>query len=437
MKKLSYIFLIVMSFLVINNVSAEEKMVVCSYKNEFEEKNQIIAGENLTQEIYIYYDITRQTNVVYNYELSVKLYDDRVVSYGKGIAFDRTFSIRYEGTGELFEISGQNELFDCPDFGYYAHSFYGEPEMNQNAICYDNNGECEAYGSFSEKSTASNLINDYQSEIDNQIIKVNNIIDEYKKDSSIIANLKENSDEFQDENYSKKIISEIYSDTYLEYANNFPVYATEYLKVKLSMEGNVEELVSNFIISSLHSFWDDLIEAVNNNPGIDSVTAEKLVTIITEEKNQLTQNFVTDNMKDYLTNVNGEDYYIDDLIGEAFDDCASLLGESAKWFQLILDIMKYVAITALVILSIMDFLKSVAAQDNDALNKAFKTVTLRLVYTVIIFFIPIILNFAFTLVGIYPSDDCLENANPVVEEVKEPDYNAPDGTGIEAPHTAY
>ena len=94
----------------------------------------------------------------------------------------------------------------------------------------------------------------------------------------------------------------------------------------------------------------------------------------------------------------------------AGETCAGILGktdnpnDTAYYIQLALNIMRYVAIIALVLLSTIDYIKAIAAQDNDGLKKANSTFIKRLAYCVLIFFTPIIVKFIMSFVGVY--DTC-------------------------------
>jgi len=61
--------------------------------------------------------------------------------------------------------------------------------------------------------------------------------------------------------------------------------------------------------------------------------------------------------------------------------------------------MQYLGIILATILSVVDFIKVVPTNDKDALNKAAKKAVTRLVIAIVIFFVPIILNFILGLVG--------------------------------------
>lgn len=88
-------------------------------------------------------------------------------------------------------------------------------------------------------------------------------------------------------------------------------------------------------------------------------------------------------------------------------DCTSYLGSPdnvdhpAYWLQKILDIMKYVAIIALLVLVILDFIKATVNNDKDALIKAGSTSMKRFIYCVLLFFVPTIVKLVLELFGIY------------------------------------
>ena len=67
------------------------------------------------------------------------------------------------------------------------------------------------------------------------------------------------------------------------------------------------------------------------------------------------------------------------------------------WLTLGIDIIKYAAIIALLGLSSLDFIKAIVSNDKDALKKASKTASKRFIYCVIIFFLPLLLEFLLDL----------------------------------------
>ncbi len=86
----------------------------------------------------------------------------------------------------------------------------------------------------------------------------------------------------------------------------------------------------------------------------------------------------------------------DNVLGDPDDpDC------TAYWLQWILDIIKYIAIAALLVLSTFDFIKAIISNDKDALKKAGTTAAKRFIFVVILFFLPIIIDLLMRLFGAY------------------------------------
>ncbi len=84
------------------------------------------------------------------------------------------------------------------------------------------------------------------------------------------------------------------------------------------------------------------------------------------------------------------------------DDCGGLFDkEVIDFLQQIFNVMKYAAPILCLVLSIFDFVKAVASQKDDALQKAAKTTGKRIVFAIILFFIPDLINFLFNLLGWY------------------------------------
>ena len=108
-----------------------------------------------------------------------------------------------------------------------------------------------------------------------------------------------------------------------------------------------------------------------------------------------------------------EDYQLfagevsDGICGTEGFECQSIFGDPtdidcpAYWMQWVLDVMKYIAIAALLILSTVDFIKALVANDKDALKKAGVTTAKRFIFCVLIFFLPILVDFVMELFGAY------------------------------------
>ena len=75
--------------------------------------------------------------------------------------------------------------------------------------------------------------------------------------------------------------------------------------------------------------------------------------------------------------------------------------DHAYWIQWTLDLMKYIAIIALLVLVISDFLKALVENDKDALKKAGSRALKRFIYCVLLFFLPTIVSLIMTMFGAY------------------------------------
>ena len=81
-------------------------------------------------------------------------------------------------------------------------------------------------------------------------------------------------------------------------------------------------------------------------------------------------------------------------------DCQDIIdAEVWDFLQQIFNVIKYAGPLLCLILSVSDFVKAAASQDKDALVKAAKTTGKRVVYALVLFFIPTLINFLFPLLG--------------------------------------
>ncbi len=93
-------------------------------------------------------------------------------------------------------------------------------------------------------------------------------------------------------------------------------------------------------------------------------------------------------------------------------DCVSLLGSvddegsTAYYLQIILDVMRYSGIAAVIVLTIMDYLKALASNDTDNIKKTSSRTFKRIILAVAIFLAPIIINYVFELTGITTGASC-------------------------------
>lgn len=90
-------------------------------------------------------------------------------------------------------------------------------------------------------------------------------------------------------------------------------------------------------------------------------------------------------------------------------DCEGVFGDPdtsgtvAEFLEQILTIMQYAGPILCLVLSVTDFIKAAASQDKDALSKATKTTGKRIALAMVLFFIPLLVDFLFPLLGWYGS----------------------------------
>ena len=73
----------------------------------------------------------------------------------------------------------------------------------------------------------------------------------------------------------------------------------------------------------------------------------------------------------------------------------------AYYLQSAFNVMKFAGILLAVIMTVKDLFTAIADQKDDALKKIGSKTIKRVLYAVIIFFLPIIINFAFSIIGLY------------------------------------
>ena len=95
----------------------------------------------------------------------------------------------------------------------------------------------------------------------------------------------------------------------------------------------------------------------------------------------------------------------------SFADYGGFLGDDEDdteqpiyYVNRVIEIIKYAAIMCLLGFSIADFFKAIVSNDKDALKKAGTTTVKRFIYCVIIFFLPIIIDFLLDLFQLTETD---------------------------------
>lgn len=82
-------------------------------------------------------------------------------------------------------------------------------------------------------------------------------------------------------------------------------------------------------------------------------------------------------------------------------------GDALKDLQNVFDLVKIIVPLLIIGLSTYDFIKAVTAKDDKGLKKAFQILLKRLLYAVILFFLPVLINLLLELVAVN-SNVCIE-----------------------------
>lgn len=73
----------------------------------------------------------------------------------------------------------------------------------------------------------------------------------------------------------------------------------------------------------------------------------------------------------------------------------------AYYLQSAFNIMKFAGVLLAIIMTVKDLFIAIADQKDDSLKKIGSKTIKRVIYAIIIFFLPMIINFAFNLIGLY------------------------------------
>lgn len=76
-------------------------------------------------------------------------------------------------------------------------------------------------------------------------------------------------------------------------------------------------------------------------------------------------------------------------------------GDFAHYLQQIFNVFKFLAPTLVLALTIFEFVKATVSDDKDALMKSVKRTGKRLIFALLLFFLPNLINFLFELLGWY------------------------------------
>ena len=328
---------------------------------------------------------------------------------------------------DYLEISEMLKTFKCPSYGYPDMSDYSDYRilLSEEPLEYSKKTEYEKeeVKDFLEGMTSwqtrvyklryTKKVYDLNTEVTKSISKVSQ---EYLNTNFKVD---ENKTSISEDDFCNKIDQQ----TKEELANN--------------AEKELEDTIRTNLINTLfpNSGWskDDIPSWLLNNKGYSTEIQKKLTEAqescnkIIENDNTLTEEEKEEKKEEFkekfeTMSISLENYVnqrINNTIIFSWDDnddstCQGFLGnkecgvgkncDPAYYLDLVFKLVKYSAIVLVFVLSIIDFIRAIASQDKDQLNKAIQSAVKRLIAAIIIFFVPIVLNFILGLLGAY--DTC-------------------------------
>ncbi len=361
-------------------VEADETEVkICEYTNSSDDAT-----------IYLFASITEKGNFNYRFEPA----GDVVKWLKQDLPYGDYFYGMYDNDNLLIDSNISMSAFTCPKYLGLDVWHHAEVCISDNAnFCENNNNFLTSYSQeftlySSYEDTLKTVYDSYTVGKDKLVEMSDNIREDLLNGSTeeeIVAR--------------EKAILESQLSRYMENGE-----LTQFI-----VNNDIYEKLYNEIIpDTISEIVEEERVKINNNPSYSE-----------EVKNTVNEN--AENIQSGIYSAFANE--LDALQGNSFYqrvDCASLLGDTdnpdhtAYWLNLILDIMKYLAIIALVVLSVLDYVTAVTSNDGDAIKKATGKTVKRAIYTVVIFFVPIILNFVLSLVGLTSNCPILTDNNEVI-----------------------
>ena len=369
-------------------IENETCLVLCNYVTSITASGSYSSGyqprywnRNLT----IYYNFDTQ-DITIKWQATNK--DARVSTKGPD-SFNKIFS--NSGTNVYWGIDEEPNIenFVCPENGYLDTS-----DLNGgNELCFDNDGTTckEDYSNLGTAFahhggfTSQEKDYDFEEQIENY---TNWIFGDIIED---ISNGKFN----VETELTDKILKDF--KTNFLYDNEAPAFLTNSPAYQ-----NVMNSVEDAYNKAKEEALEDAEEEVNSG----NMTEEEYDEVVNNWDNDVEQ--VVNQATTAFENIKLNSFINIDF--DTSNGCQSYLGNPnqngspAYYLQFAFNLIKYAAIVMLFAFTIVDFTKAVASSKDDAIKKAGQNAIKRLIIAVIIFFLPILIEFILSLVGIY--SDC-------------------------------
>lgn len=294
----------------------------------------------------------------------------------------------------------------CPTYAYIDLSKFAFGLSDFNAVCFDNdNSSCAkaskigtTFGSKSNLFDSSKKTYDALSEANKIIDEVNNKLKNNSMDDVTCDELKDSkfdAKKYVENTFNNDIITRVEKEVFKN--KKIPTVVLDFINSKNSTLQQAVQVAKN-------KKDRECIKKIDEDPNLSQ-----------EEKDAQKKAYADGSGQQDFFSAAGEYFgditrkYVQEFPTE-FEDlsCDTLLGDKTKdgdeapiyWIDLGFNVIKYIAIIALIVLSTIDFMKAVVAQDNDALQKAIRTTVKRLIFAVMIFFLPILVDFVLEVLEI-------------------------------------
>ena len=366
-------------------------VLVCNYVNKFD----------VTRIMSVYYHFNGEWSVSYWNGIG-DIGEDGYYGDTKGPnAFGNIFS-KNSSPNIYWEVDNiNNSNFQCPEHAYFDRNAFTE-------ICFANDSEvCESKSDLiSTKFGTEDSAFEYDEKdydlLENFELFTNTLFDEIKED---LANGQYN-DLIASGQFEEEIINSILEksmDSFIQnalYGNSMPTFITT---------SDAYQNIHNKVGTALEDVIEQAKETATENHEAGQTTTEEYENTM-NALNGINVNEATELAKETLEYI-ARDSVENTMEWEA-NSCDSILGsvdnsnEPAYYLNFVFNLLKYAAIIILFVLTILDFAKAVVSSDNDALKKALKKTIKRIIICIIIFFLPTLINFVLSLLGVVDDPTC-------------------------------
>jgi hypothetical protein len=292
------------------------------------------------------------------------------------------------------DIAKSIQNFTCPKHAFLDLSKFS----GDNELCFDDNNKycsesashkfgAKSFGKNSDVFVSDSLDEDYAKQLNKYytdgVISDIDCVD-IAKNPSIISNITSK--------YEKDI-----TNNYL-FKHPMPKYMANYFQN--SILPSLQSKLQSQLKAKQSSCASELKKMVSNGT-ITQQQSDKAQSAL----NSADTSQMVDDSKNFINNISNPEK--NQNFDKIENNCENILGNDKTnsnqpiyWINLALNIMKYAAIIALIVFSILDFIKAIVSQDSDSLKKAATTTVKRLGYTIIIFFLPILINYLLEVLGL-------------------------------------